>query len=74
VDDAAARALITAAKGMSPAACARVILRGVEKNRAIIVITPLARFIWFLTRLSPGLAMRFWRTAFLRRFRALRIS
>ncbi len=73
VDDAAARALITSAKALSPAACAQVILRGVEKNRAIIVITPLARFIWFLTRLSPGLAMLFWRTAFLRRFRALRL-
>jgi len=49
--------------------CARVILRGVEKNKPIIVVTPLAFALWWLTRLSPRAAMWFWRTAFLDRIR-----
>ncbi|MBI4514266.1 MAG: SDR family oxidoreductase [Deltaproteobacteria bacterium] len=72
VDGEGVRALIASGKPMAPAACAGVILRGVEKNKAIIVVGPLGRFGWWLTRLSPGLAMWFWRTQFLRRLRALR--
>lgn len=39
--------------------CARVILRGVEKNQAIITVTALARAAWLLQRLSPGLLRLF---------------
>lgn len=74
IDTNAAQALLASTKLMPAAACAQAILRGVEKNKAIIVITPLARFIWLLTRLSPGLAMALWRTTFLRRVRALRVG
>ena len=64
--------LFRSAKPTTPDACARVILRGVEKNKAIIVVTGLAHVIWYLTRLSPNLALRFWGRMFLRPFRALR--
>jgi len=57
----------TTAKAMSPAACARVILRGVEKNKPIIVVTRAAYVVWLLTRLSPRAALWVWRTAFLAR-------
>ncbi len=36
-------------------ACARAILRGVARNRAIIVVTPEAKAMWYLSRLSPSL-------------------
>jgi NAD(P)-dependent dehydrogenase (short-subunit alcohol dehydrogenase family) len=36
--------------------CARIILRRVEKNRAVIPVTWNAWFVWVLQRLSPGLA------------------
>ncbi|HUI26213.1 MAG TPA: SDR family NAD(P)-dependent oxidoreductase [Candidatus Kryptonia bacterium] len=53
----------------SPAVCARAILRGVEKNKPIIVVTGLAFAIWWLTRISPRAAIWFWRTAFLGQIR-----
>jgi len=34
--------------------CAKVILRGVARNRAIIPVTSAARLIWWAYRLSPG--------------------
>jgi NADP-dependent 3-hydroxy acid dehydrogenase YdfG len=64
--------VVGSTKWMSPDACARAILRGVEKNKAIIVITPLARAIWLLTRISPSLAIRFWQKMLLARLRPLR--
>ncbi|MBN1978108.1 MAG: SDR family oxidoreductase [Anaerolineae bacterium] len=42
-------------KMADPADCARAILRGVERNRAIIVDTWLNRLFWRLYRLSPSL-------------------
>jgi NAD(P)-dependent dehydrogenase (short-subunit alcohol dehydrogenase family) len=42
-------------KMADPADCARAILRGVERNRAIIVDTRLNRLFWQLHRLSPSL-------------------
>lgn len=44
-----------APEGLPPHKCARAILRGVERNRAIIVVTALARAFWIMQRLSPGL-------------------
>jgi NAD(P)-dependent dehydrogenase (short-subunit alcohol dehydrogenase family) len=41
----------------SPAACARAILRGVRRNRAVIPVTFLAWLVWWLWRLSPNLGL-----------------
>ena len=41
--------------GITPDACADAILKGVERNRAIIVVTGFAKFLWLLYRISPGL-------------------
>lgn len=38
--------------------CARAIVRGVARNRGLIVITPFARITWVLYRLAPGLMLR----------------
>jgi NADP-dependent 3-hydroxy acid dehydrogenase YdfG len=43
---------------LSAERCARAILRGVARNRAIIVITPFARITWLLYRLAPELVIR----------------
>lgn len=59
----------TTTKAMPAAACARVILRGVEKNKPIIVVTRAAYAVWLLTRVSPRAAMWVWRTVVLTRVR-----
>jgi NAD(P)-dependent dehydrogenase (short-subunit alcohol dehydrogenase family) len=41
--------------GITPEACAQVILRGVQQNKAIIVVTGFAKFLWALQRVSPAL-------------------
>jgi NAD(P)-dependent dehydrogenase (short-subunit alcohol dehydrogenase family) len=41
-------------KKMLPQDCAKVILQGVERNKATIVVTFLAKSQWFLQRLSPA--------------------
>jgi NAD(P)-dependent dehydrogenase (short-subunit alcohol dehydrogenase family) len=43
---------------MSPEKCARFIIRGVEHNKAIILISPITKFFWMLQRLSPELVRR----------------
>ena len=43
--------------GISPDECARRILRGVERNKATIVITAFAKTFWMLQRASPGLML-----------------
>ena len=63
------RVVATTTKAMPAEACARVILRGVEKNKPIIVVTRAAYAVWLLTRLSPRAAMWVWRTVFLARVR-----
>jgi short-subunit dehydrogenase len=42
-------------KMMDAADCARVILRGVERNRAVITDTALTRLLWWLYRLNPAI-------------------
>jgi short-subunit dehydrogenase len=44
-------------KGMTPEECALVILRGVERNKAIIVVTRFAKILWMLQRICPGLVL-----------------
>ena len=41
--------------GITPEKCASMILRGVERNKAIIVVTGFAKVLWLLQRISPGL-------------------
>jgi hypothetical protein len=36
---------------------ARAVLRGVERNRAMIVFPFYARLLWWLTRLHPAIAV-----------------
>ncbi len=44
-------------RAMAPEKCARIILRGVAKNRSTIVITGLARALWWLARANPDAAI-----------------
>jgi NAD(P)-dependent dehydrogenase (short-subunit alcohol dehydrogenase family) len=41
--------------GITPEECARRVLRGVARNRAIIVVTGLAKILWAIHRISPAL-------------------
>ena len=41
--------------GITPEKCAVAILKGVERNKAFIVVTGFAKFFWMLHRISPGL-------------------
>jgi len=41
--------------GISPEECAQVILRGVERNKATIVVTGFAKVLWLIHRISPNL-------------------
>jgi NAD(P)-dependent dehydrogenase (short-subunit alcohol dehydrogenase family) len=43
--------------GITPEECANVILRGVERNKAFIVVTLLAKILWALHRISPGFVL-----------------
>ena len=45
--------------GITPEKCADVILNGVKRNRAIIVVTGLARIFWMIQRISPAFMMWF---------------
>ncbi|UCD70791.1 MAG: SDR family NAD(P)-dependent oxidoreductase [Syntrophobacterales bacterium] len=51
--------------------CARIILRGVVRNKAIITVTAFACFLWWLSRLHPAIAPLVFRKR-LNEFRALR--
>ena len=62
-----------APKGISPEQCAREILQGVERNKATIVIAPMAKFFWFLHRMCPGLVRWIWRRN-MPKMRAIRIE
>jgi NAD(P)-dependent dehydrogenase (short-subunit alcohol dehydrogenase family) len=70
VDGRALMALVPI-RPMSPAACARIVLRGVARDRPIIVVSRLLRVEWLIHRLSPALSLRLagWRA---RRFREQR--
>jgi NADP-dependent 3-hydroxy acid dehydrogenase YdfG len=49
---------------MTAEKCARQILRGVEKNRAIVPVTKITKVNWALYRLSPALSARLNRVRF----------
>ncbi len=50
-------------KPMSPERCARIVLDGVARNRAIIVVTAFGWLLWALERLSPTLVAWIWKLA-----------
>ena len=43
--------------GVTSDECAKMILRGVERNDAFIIVTFFAKFLWFLNRISPDLVI-----------------
>ena len=59
--------------GITPAECAKAILKGVEKNKAVIVVTALAKALYALQRISPNLAIRLMRYD-IKHLRAARIK
>jgi short-subunit dehydrogenase len=56
--------------GITPEKCAKVILKGVERNKAIIVVTGMAKILWLIQRISPTLIMGLMR----RRLRKSRVE
>jgi NAD(P)-dependent dehydrogenase (short-subunit alcohol dehydrogenase family) len=72
VRDEEAMFALSPARMMSAEDCARVILRGVVRNQAIIPVTALARVSWWLYRLHPGVLNVLFRKRIVDSFRALR--
>jgi len=67
------KALEMMPRGITPEKCADIILHGVERNKATIVVTFLAKFLWLLQRMSPGLIM--WiAKQYIRKMRTVRIE
>ncbi len=58
---------------MEPDDCARVILRRLERNKAIITVTGFARVLWWLNRLNPNLPPLLFRKAVVN-LRAVRVE
>jgi short-subunit dehydrogenase len=48
------KVLATSPKLLPAEDCARVIIKGVMRNKAIITVTPMAKILYLLHRLSPG--------------------
>ncbi len=67
------KAMRMSPKGMSAEQCAHVILRGVERGKAIIVVDSFTRMLWLMNRLSPALARNVLAGA-MKKFRAAAIS
>jgi NADP-dependent 3-hydroxy acid dehydrogenase YdfG len=59
--------------GITPERCAEIILRGVERNKATIVITRLAKLLWGVQRISPT-AMIWSMRRYMRKMREHRIE
>lgn len=58
-------------KGLAPEKCAEIIIKGVERNKATIVVTWTAWALWLLYRLSPALSVRLL-ALYMRRMRTAR--
>ncbi|RJP27179.1 MAG: SDR family oxidoreductase [Actinobacteria bacterium] len=63
-----------APKGMPPEICARVILRGVERNKAIITVTAMAKAFWIMQRLSPALVRALYSQGLMKPMRKLKTT
>jgi NAD(P)-dependent dehydrogenase (short-subunit alcohol dehydrogenase family) len=60
--------LANAPSGMPPEKCAQIILRGVKRNKPIIVVSVVAKILWIFYRISPSMMLRLG-TLFVRRSR-----
>lgn len=60
--------------GITPEKCASIILRGVQRNQAIIVVTWFAKLLWLLQRISPNFMLWFMRKDLKKSRRQLRIE
>ncbi|MGD8522272.1 MAG: SDR family NAD(P)-dependent oxidoreductase [Desulfobacterales bacterium] len=60
--------------GITPEKCASIILHGVQRNQAIIVITWFAKLLWLLQRISPNFMLWFMRKDLKKSRRQLRIE
>ncbi len=47
-----------APQGMPVEKCVRIILRGVERNKPIIIVSVMARIMWMLYRFSPPMTLK----------------
>jgi NAD(P)-dependent dehydrogenase (short-subunit alcohol dehydrogenase family) len=63
-----------APKGMPCDKCAGIILRGVERNKAIITVTAAAKTFWIMQRLSPGLVRVLYSQGFLKPMRKAKLE
>ena len=63
-----------APKGMDPAKCARIILRGIERDKTFIVVTFPAKILWYLQRISPGLARAMFGQLIIKAFRMAKLK
>lgn len=61
-----------APRGMPAGKCARAVLRGVERNEAIITVTAMAKVFWALQRLSPALVRTLFAWGLSRPMRAMK--
>ena len=57
IDKEKATELMKDSPGLTPDECARVILKGVKRNKAIIPVHWVAKFLWRLGRIHPPLVM-----------------
>lgn len=53
-DSGMPRPLVPAWLAATPEKVAAVAIRAIRRNRALVVITPLARLMWWIARLAPG--------------------
>ena len=60
--------------GITPEKCASIILRGVQRKQAIIVVTWFAKLLWLLHRISPNFVLWFMRKDLKKSRRQLRIE
>ena len=67
------KALSMIPRGITPEKCARVIIRGVERNKPVIVVTLAAKWLYLMQRISPGFVLWFFRQ-YMKRMRSVRTA
>jgi len=65
---------MTSIPGFTPEQCAVAVLRGVERNQAIIVVTGMAKIMYLLQRVSPKFMRWFMHWSYARQMREARIK
>jgi len=64
----------SAPEGMNVDECARIILRGVERNKAVILVTLPVKIAYLIQRLSPGLVRLMLRLSLKRTIHTMRVE